>query len=307
MLVPVVRARRRHPSRRRRLRRSRPASRRAEPRSPIGCRTPRSATSTFWKRIERDLTDHLARSRSLELPVNTALKLYGRPGETPEAFAARCAQVADERADAEVAKLRDKYEAKAATLRDRIAAAEDSADVAAEQQKARERDDLLSTAGSVLGGLLGGRSSRGGLLGQLGRAIGKRGKTSAAEERVEAAENKVGRLAEDLAEIETELAEELTEIDSRWADHRPAGSPRRRQPGAHRRQGHQPGPGLDPGPLTRVPDVNRVSQTLKSAASYSDAGRCSVSAEVVAFAGCTRCGRGGTGRRAGFRSQFRKE
>lgn len=174
------------------------------------------ANSSFWKQVERDLTDHLARSLTLELPTNTSLKLYGRPGETAEAFAARCAQAADDAADAEVAKLRDKYEKKAATLRDRIDAAHDSAQVAAEQHKARERDDLLSTAGSVLGGLLGGRSSRGGLLGQLGRAVGKRGKTSAAEERVSAAKNKAGRLEEDLAEIEAELADELVEIDERW-------------------------------------------------------------------------------------------
>ena len=171
--------------------------------------------SAFWKRVERDLTDHLARSQGLDLPVNRALKLFARPGETADEFTARCAQFADQQADAELAALRDKYEAKAATLRDRIDAAADSAEVAAEQQKGRERGDLLSTAGSVLGGLLGGRS-RGGLLGQLGRAAGRRSKTNAADERVEAAKNKVARLEEDLAEVEAELAGELTEIDARW-------------------------------------------------------------------------------------------
>ncbi|MFV0308863.1 MAG: ATP-binding protein [Desertimonas sp.] len=173
--------------------------------------------ATFWKQIERDLTDHLVRARTLDLPVNQPLKLFGRPGETVEGFAARCAQAADDGADAEVAKLRDKYEKKAATLRDRIDAAADQARSVEEQHKARERDDLLSTAGSVLGGLLGGRRSRGGLVGQVGRALGKRGKTSAAGERVDAAKNKVGRLEADLAEVEAELAAELVEIDETWA------------------------------------------------------------------------------------------
>ena len=176
------------------------------------------AQAAFWKRIERDLVDHLTRSQRLDLPVNRDLKLFGRPGETDEEFATRCAQFADEQADAELADLRDKYEAKATTLRGRLEAASDSADVAAEQHKARERDDLLSSAGSILGGLLGGRRSRGGLLGQLGRAAGQRSRTGAAGERVEAAQNKVARLESQLADLEAELAEELTEIDARWMD-----------------------------------------------------------------------------------------
>jgi hypothetical protein len=171
--------------------------------------------SRFWKQVERDLVDHLDRSLTMEIPVNRELKLYGRPGEDAEAFTTRCLQVADEKADAEIAKLRDKYEKKATTLRDRIEAASDAAEVAAEQQRARERDNLLSSAGSILGGLLGGRS-RGGLLGQLGRAAGRTSRNSAGGSRVEAAANKVTRLEEELEEVEAELAEELTEIDSRW-------------------------------------------------------------------------------------------
>ncbi len=171
--------------------------------------------SRFWKQVERDLVDHLVRSLTMEIPVNRELKLYGRPGEDAEAFTARCLQVADEKADAEIAKLRDKYEKKATTLRDRIEAAADAAEVAADQQRARERDNLLSSAGSILGGLLGGRS-RGGLLGQIGRAAGRTSRSTAGGSRVEAAANKVTRLQDELEAVEAELAEELTEIDRRW-------------------------------------------------------------------------------------------
>jgi len=173
-------------------------------------------TSTFWKRAEKAFVDHVARSLTLEIPVNTELKVYGRPGETAEAFAARCAQTADDRADAEIAKLRDKYEAKAAALKTRIDAAEDRADIVAEQAQGRSRGEMMSTAGSILGGMLGGRSSRGGLMGTIGRAMGRRSRASADSERVDEARNKVGRLEQDLAEVEAELAEEVTEIDTRW-------------------------------------------------------------------------------------------
>ena len=153
---------------------------------------------------------------ALEIPANPDLKLFGRAGETAEEFAARCAQVADERADAEIAKLRDKYEAKAMRLRNQIDAAADAAQVAAEQQQARQRDDLLSTAGSILGGLLGGRRSRDqhdrrhrprrrAWRQDVGRRITRR-----------RGENKVARLTADLEAVEAELAEELLEIDDRW-------------------------------------------------------------------------------------------
>ena len=75
-------------------------------------------------------------------------------------------------ADAEIAKLRDKYESKAKRLRDQIAGLEDKIDLLEEQSKSKRNSELLSTAGSVLGGLLGGRKSKGGMLGGL---LGKAG------------------------------------------------------------------------------------------------------------------------------------
>ena len=136
-------------------------------------------------------------------------------------FAARCAKHADEMADAEVAKLRDRYESKATTLRRQIDSAEDRADVLAEEATGKRNSELLSTAGSILGGLLGGRRSRGGLLGSVlgkaGTAAGRRGRSRASEERVEAAQHKAAGLVADLEDLEVELAQELTEIDSKWA------------------------------------------------------------------------------------------
>jgi hypothetical protein len=179
------------------------------------------ATASFWKQVERDLVDHLTRSLSIELATNAELKLFARPGESAEAFATRCARVADERADAEIAKLRDKYEAKVAKLRSQIEAAEDQADVMEEQAKGRRNSELLSTAGSILGGLLGGRRSRGGLLGSVlgkaGSAASRRGQTRASGERLDAAKNKVERLTDDLERLEAELVEEVSEIDARWS------------------------------------------------------------------------------------------
>ncbi len=180
------------------------------------------ANKTFWTQVERDIKDQLTRTLNLELPANTGLKLYGRPDEDAETFEARCLKVADDQADAEIAKLRDKYETKAKSLRDKIEASEDRIEELEEQTKGKRNSELLSTAGSVLGGLLGGRKSKGGLLGGLlgkaGTAAGRRGTTNASAQRLESAENKMGRLVEQVEDLEIELEEEATEIDAKWME-----------------------------------------------------------------------------------------
>ncbi len=180
------------------------------------------ADTSFWTQVERSITDHLTRTLTLDVPVNTDLKLYGRPGEDAAAFAARCLKVADDHADAEIAALRDKYETKATALRDKIAASEDRIEELEEQTKSKRNSELLSTAGSVLGGLLGGRKSRGGLLGGLlgkaGTAASRRGATKASGQRLETAENKMQRLVEQVDELERELEDEVIEIDAKWME-----------------------------------------------------------------------------------------
>jgi hypothetical protein len=173
-----------------------------------------TSAATF-KAIERDLRDELTRVRMVDLPVNEELRLFGRPGETGEQFEVRCLRAADEAADAELAKLRDIYAIKVARIRDQIAASQDRVDVLESEADGKRNSELLSTAGSILGGLLGGKS-RGSLLGKLGSAAGRRGRSDSARERVEAAANKTARLTEELEQLEVELAGKVTDIDAAW-------------------------------------------------------------------------------------------
>jgi len=178
-------------------------------------------TKTYWTSAERDIRDHLVRTLTLEIPSNPALKLYGRPGETTDSFANRCREVGIEQGGQEIAALRDKYEAKVARVLDQRAAADGRVDVLREQAEGRRNSEALSTAGSMLGGLLGGRKSAGsllgGLLGKAGTAAGRRGSTSAADQRVKAAEGKVSRLDQDIAALESELESEVAALTAEWS------------------------------------------------------------------------------------------
>ncbi|MEY2414743.1 MAG: hypothetical protein QOH53_77 [Ilumatobacteraceae bacterium] len=194
------------------------------PDAPVPCvyRLPNVAVKdkTFWTRVERDLIDSLVRSRTVDLHANRDLKLFGRPGESDADFTARCLAAANDLADKETAALRDKYADKVTRLQTQIQAAEDRAQVLDTQRKGRRSEEMLSTAGSILGGLLGGRRSRGGLLGSIlgkaGGAAGRRTRTATAGDRLDAAENKLGGLHQQLEDLEAELTREVTDIDARW-------------------------------------------------------------------------------------------
>ncbi|HZY06640.1 MAG TPA: helicase HerA-like domain-containing protein, partial [Ilumatobacteraceae bacterium] len=194
------------------------------PEAPAQCvyRLPSAGVKdkTFWSRVERDLIDFLVRSRTVEIPANRDLKLFGRPGESVDEFGARCLATANELADKETAALRSKYEAKVTRLQSQIQAAGDRAEVLNTERKGRQTEEVLSTAGSILGGLLGGKRSRGGMLGSIlgkaGSAAGRRSRSAAAGDRLDAAENKLENLHRQLEDLEAELTREVTDIDAKW-------------------------------------------------------------------------------------------
>jgi hypothetical protein len=173
----------------------------------------------WWTQLRRDLTDHLVRHQTHTVQRNMDLKMYSRPNETDESFANRCKEAAHAAADAETAKLRDKYEAKVARQQATLDKASDRVEVADSEAKARKGSALLSTAGSLLGGLLGGRSGSK-QMASVARSAGgiasRAGTAATAGERLKAARNRLGEEQQELAELETQLADEIDAIVAKW-------------------------------------------------------------------------------------------
>jgi len=167
----------------------------------------------FFTTATRALKDHLARARTLEVPRNRALKLYGRVGESAAEFAARCDAAAQAAADTEAAKIRDRFEGRLDTLRRQIEEARFKVDEAALDEDTRRQEEMASGVGTLLGVLLGGRRSTR----SLSTAASKRSMTRKAQQRRTGAEARLAGKLEDLEELEDDLAEELAEIDAAWA------------------------------------------------------------------------------------------
>ena len=171
----------------------------------------------FFTQTAKDIQRHLVDRRPLELQRNRTLKLVSRPGETAEEFAARCDAAAQERADAETAKIRDRLEARRDRLEKALAQAERRVDELETDTRTRTATELAAGAGAVLGALFGGRRSTRSMASAIGGAASRRGVTARTAERKRSAEERADTTRVDLAELEQEILDEVAEIDEKWS------------------------------------------------------------------------------------------
>ena len=176
------------------------------------------AEAKVFQTAARDIQRHLVDRRPLELRRNRALKLASRPGESPEEFAARCDAAAQERADAEAAKLRGRFEAKEDRVEKALELAKRRVEELDTDTRSRQANEVLAGAGAVLGALFGGRRSTRSITSAIGGVASRRGMTARTAERRKTAAGKVEAATDDLAALEQELLDELTEIDERWRE-----------------------------------------------------------------------------------------
>jgi hypothetical protein len=189
------------------------------PTAPVGARyaegTAPLHTKTYWSRLQKSLVDHLLLTETLDVPVNKALKVVGRIGETPEAFGARVAEAAHTAADDEAAKLRAKYEPKVKRLRDQILDVSGDAKAYAAEVEANSQSSIGSVAGGLIGSLFGGRKRTSQMQKEVAAAQ-RRAQTAGAKQA--AAEQKWAALHADLVALEGQIADELAAITAKWQE-----------------------------------------------------------------------------------------
>jgi hypothetical protein len=166
----------------------------------------------FFRSVERDIEERLFREETLHLLKNESLKLFSRPGESEDQFRARCLSEAENRADSEAEKLRDRYETKLKSARRRLEDAERRIRELDVEVGQRKQQEVISGAGEVLSMFLGGRRRVRSLSGMSSR----RGQVRRSQERLRTAAEKAEDQEETIAELEASLQEEIDEIWARW-------------------------------------------------------------------------------------------
>jgi Skp family chaperone for outer membrane proteins len=159
-------------------------------------------------------------SRRLPLPLellkSAALDEVSRPGESAGDFRVRLAQKGRERRDAEVAKLREKYGAKAARLQDRIRRAEQAKERQEEQARSQKWQTGLSFGATVLGALFGRKTLSKTNLSKVGSAVRGVGRSLQESKDVEHAEENLEALRAEEKELNAALEAEVAALEARF-------------------------------------------------------------------------------------------
>lgn len=175
-------------------------------------------TATALRSAAGELRTTVTSTRTLTLLHNPDLKIWSRPDESAEDFAVRCASAAEDAADAETAKLRDKLKKKLDSLNRAVSSAQDRVDELEARHSANRQSQIIDIGASVLGSLLGGRSRTRGLANAARRMSSGQRRSSSGEASLETARRRVADKVDEVGQVEADLAEAVIGIDHEWTE-----------------------------------------------------------------------------------------
>ena len=181
---------------------------------PFFAPVPESANSAReLSGLKKELSDWLYYNSRLTIRVHNELEIYQTPGERERTFKSRLQQAARERRDNEVDKLEEKFDRQIDRLQNKLR--KEERDLAADEAEhaARKQQEMVSIGESVLGWVLGRRSTR-----ALSTAANRRRMTARAGQEVSETQEQIADLKRDIAELEAELKAQAEEITLKWAN-----------------------------------------------------------------------------------------
>lgn len=161
---------------------------------------------------EKRIVEEVLRGEVERTFRHRGLGLQARAGEDEAAFRARVLAAADDRADAEIAKLRDRVARDVQRLEDRRERLIRDRDRRALDAQSRQTDEIVHAGTSLLGLFFGRRRVASAVSG----AVGKRRRTAAAEQRASELDQEIAALENDVFDLESRIEAEIAEIRERW-------------------------------------------------------------------------------------------
>ncbi|HMV69247.1 MAG TPA: PEGA domain-containing protein, partial [Myxococcota bacterium] len=154
---------------------------------------------------QKQVMDDVLRDETTGLLACPPLKLWSRADESAAAFRARCEEAVNDRVDAQVAKLRDGFEAKAEKLEEKVRKAEQKLAEASRSASARQTEELVNVGETLLSWFTGRRKS-------LTTAATRRRQSSEAARKADALEDDLQAAREALEALEGDLVEQMEAI-----------------------------------------------------------------------------------------------
>lgn len=177
---------------------------------------PAAAKAKNYATWEKDFSQWLSQSQSIELFKSGHSKLLSHPDESERDFRIRTQGDAREARDAAIARVREKYASKLTTLQDRIRRAEHAMQVQSEQATGAKIGAAVSVGAAIFGALLGRKSISAANLGRATSAARGVSRISKESDDVTRATENVTVLKEQLSALETSMQTDIQNVTADW-------------------------------------------------------------------------------------------
>jgi len=173
-----------------------------------------------YKEFGRDFSVFLTNSCKLTLWRSPSTGLTSRPQESERDFRIRLSQVCSERRDALASKLREKYQARLASLGEKIRLADLKINEEEAQARQYELDSAISIGATVLGAFMGRKMIGSATVGRATTAARGVNRASKQRQDVELAKSNKAELEEKLEQVQSQFSAEVAAIGSRFDSQR---------------------------------------------------------------------------------------
>ena len=180
-------------------------------RLPAGAATPRK-----YAQWTKDFAQWVSRSQAVELARSVRGKLVSTPGESERDFRIRLETSLREKRDAALARVRDRYASRLATLEDRVRRAEAAVEREQEQASESKVQAGVSIVATIAGAILGRKAVSASTLGRATTAARGYGRIGRASQDVARAQAELDAQRSKRDELTRALEQELGTISAQW-------------------------------------------------------------------------------------------
>ena len=177
---------------------------------------PAAARAKSYATWEKDFTQWVTQSQSVELFKSTKSKMLSNPDESERDFRIRIQGDAREARDAAIAQVRAKYASRMTLLQDRIRKADQTLAVQSEQSTGAKLGAAVSIGATIFGALLGRKAVSASTLGRATTAARGVSRISKEAEDVTRATENVNALKTQLSELESSMEADIATVSADW-------------------------------------------------------------------------------------------
>ncbi len=166
-----------------------------------------------YAKWNKDFASWIYRNQRLELLESPSLDIASNPGEKEGDFRVRLQQIAREKRDEAVEKLRRKYAPKFEQLEERKRRAEQMVEREREQAKGQKLQTAISVGATLLSSFLGRKRASMSTLGRATTAVRGAGRSVKEAQDVDRAEDNVAVIEQKLADLDAEFKAETASLE----------------------------------------------------------------------------------------------